>query len=132
MPKAPLGELQLEIMRFLSAQGPLTVGEVAARFGEPRGLARTTILTVMERLRQKSYLTRTHEGGVFRYAPYAGKPQLLRDLVHEFVQKALEGSVSPFFAYLAEGKELSDDEVAALRRLLSAGTGQEAEPGDER
>jgi predicted transcriptional regulator len=132
MQKAPLGELQLEIMRFLSAQGPLTVGEVAARFGEPRGLARTTVLTVMERLREKGYLTRTKVEGVFRYAPYARKPELLRDLVHEFVEKALEGSVSPFFAYLAEVKELSDEEVAMLRQLLSAGTAERKEPGDER
>ena len=34
MQKAPLGELQLEILRFLSVHGPLSVGEVTARFGE--------------------------------------------------------------------------------------------------
>lgn len=123
MQKAPLGELQLEIMRFLSARGPLTVGEVAAQFGEPRGLARTTILTVMERLREKGYLTRTKEAGVFRYAPYTGEVGLLRDLVHEFVEKSLEGSVSPFFAYLAEEKALSEEEISALRQLLEAAAG---------
>ena len=46
MQKPPLGELQLEILRFISDRGPLSVGEVAALFGEPRGLARTTILIV--------------------------------------------------------------------------------------
>jgi predicted transcriptional regulator len=131
MQKAPLGELQLEILRFLSVEGPLTVGEVAAQFGEARGLARTTILTVMERLREKGYLTRTKEAGVFRYAPYTGKAGLLRDLVHEFVEKSLEGSVSPFLAYLAEEKALSDDEIAALRQLLDAAAGP-TEADDER
>jgi predicted transcriptional regulator len=132
MQKAPLGELQLEILRFLSTHGPLSVGEVTARFGEPRGLARTTVLTVMERLREKGYLTRTKADGVFRYAPYAGKAELLRDLVHEFVEKALEGSVSPFFAYLAGEKALSDEEVAALRQLLEEAAGPTEEPEDER
>ena len=76
MGKAPLGELQLEVLSFLSDRGPLTVGEVAARFGEPRRLARTTILTVMERLREKGYATRTKQEGVFRYTACAGKPEL--------------------------------------------------------
>ena len=80
MQKAPLGELQLEILRFLSVHGPLSVGEVTARFGEPRGLARTTVLTVMERLREKGYLTRTKQAGVFRYAPYAGKAEVLEEI----------------------------------------------------
>ena len=131
MQKTPLGELQLEILRFLSVHGPLTVGEVTARFGEPRGLARTTVLTVMERLREKGYLSRTKQEGVFRYAPYAGKAEVLRDLVHDFVEKALQGSVSPFFAYLGEEKALSDEEIAALRQLLEAAAGKK-EREDER
>jgi predicted transcriptional regulator len=118
MQKSPLGELQLEVLRFVSDHGPLSVGEVVTRFGEPRGLARTTILTVMERLREKGYLTRAREEGVFRYAPRVEKAAVLRDLVREFVEKALAGSVSPFFAYLAQEKDLSEEEIAALQALL--------------
>ena len=128
MPKPPLGELQLEILRFISDHGPLTVGEVAARFGEPRGLARTTVLTVMERLREKGYVSRRKEGGVFRYAPCAEKAELLRGLVREFVETTLAGSVSPFFAYLAQEKELSGEEILALRQLLEAAAAGKKEP----
>jgi predicted transcriptional regulator len=127
MQKSPLGELQLEILRFLTESGPLSVGEVAERFGEPRGLARTTVLTVMERLREKGYLTRRKESGVFRYAPYAGKAVLMRDLVHQFVETALEGSVSPFLAYLTQEKELTEEEISALRQLLDEAAGGKEE-----
>jgi predicted transcriptional regulator len=124
--KAPLGELQLEVLRFVSDHGPLSVGEVVAQFGEPRGLARTTILTVMERLREKGYLTRSKHEGVFRYAARVEKAEMLRGLVREFVEKALAGSVSPFFAYLAQEKNLSAEEIAALEQLLrDAGSGKE-------
>jgi len=128
MSKSPLGELQLAVLRFLTEEGPLTVGEVAARFGEPRGLARTTILTVMERLREKGYLTRKKQGGVFCYAPYAGKAEVMRDLVRQFVERTLEGSVSPFFAYLTSERELTEPEIAALRQLLEAVASKEEEP----
>jgi predicted transcriptional regulator len=118
MARAPLGELQLEVLRFVSDHGPLTVGEVVAQFGEPRGLARTTVLTVMERLREKGYLTRAKQAGVFRYGARVETAEVLRGLVREFVEKALAGSVSPFFAYLAQEKDLSAEEIAALEQLL--------------
>ena len=126
-----IGRAQLEILAYIQEHYPVTVRQVAEHLAETRGLTRTTALNVMERLREKGYLTRTKQDGIFRYAPYAGKAEVLRDLVHEFVEKALEGSVSPFFAYLADEKALSDDEIAALRQLLEAAAGQK-ERKDER
>src|SRR5438876_2052613 len=116
MQKAPLGELQLEILRFLSAHGPLSVGEVTARFGEPRGLARTTVLTVMERLREKGFLTRTRHAGLFEYAPSVPKAELLRHLVQDFVEKTLGGSLSPLAVYLASAQNITEEELAELKQ----------------
>ena len=61
----PLGEQQLDLLRFVTENAPITVGEMAKVYGSPRGLARTTILTVMERLRTKGYLSRKKVEGVF-------------------------------------------------------------------
>ena len=52
MDKPPLGDQELETLRYISEHAPISVGEVAAGFGEPRGLARTTVLTVMELTKQ--------------------------------------------------------------------------------
>ena len=128
MQKPTLGDLELETLRFLADHGPLSVGEVAAQFGEPRGLARTTILTIMERLRHKGYLGRKKDGSVFRYAPQNAQEDVLKDLVRTFVEKTLAGSLTPFVAYLAEAENLSDGEIAQLRRLvetLQDGKGRE-------
>src|SRR5213593_1472150 len=111
MQKTRLGELQLEILRFLSVHGPISVGEVAERFGEPRGLARTTVLTVMERLRKKGFLTRSKGERPFRYSPRVTQGEVLRGLVRDFVEKTLGGSLSPFTAYLAEARDLSPTEL---------------------
>jgi predicted transcriptional regulator len=119
MMKPPLlGEQELEVLRYVADHAPVAVREVAARFGEPRGLARTTILTVMERLRKKGFLTRTREDGAFQYAPAVAKTELLQSLVQDFVEKTLGGSLSPFVAYLADTKRLSPAEIAELRRLV--------------
>jgi predicted transcriptional regulator len=130
MEQPSLGDQELEVLRFVGEHAPISVGEVAERFGAPRGLARTTILTVMERLRKKCYLTRSKGERPFRYSPRTAPADVLQGLVREFVQKTLGGSLSPFVAYLAEARDLSPAELAELRRLVEA---LEARPsrGDE-
>jgi predicted transcriptional regulator len=96
----------------------VSVGEVAEEFAERKGLARTTILTVMERLRQKGYLKRRRRGGVYRYSPKIPKKDVIRSLVREFAERMLAGSPQPFVAYLAEDAELSDEEVKQLAELV--------------
>jgi predicted transcriptional regulator len=115
--KPPLGGQELEVLRFVAEHAPISVGEVAQQFGEPHGLARTTILTMMERLRRKGYLTRTRERPA-RYSPGVPQTEVMRGLVRQFVEKTLAGSLSPFVAYLAEKKELKEEEVTELRRLV--------------
>ncbi len=67
MNKPPtLGDQELSLLRYVTDHAPITVREVAEQFGETHGLARTTILTMMERLRKKNFLTRRKDGGAFR------------------------------------------------------------------
>jgi predicted transcriptional regulator len=113
-----LGDQELELLRYVSDHAPLTVRAAAEQFGEPRGLARTTILTVMERLRKKNYLERRKNGGSFEYTPSVAKTDVLRGLVETFVEKTLAGSLTPFVAYLAEAKGVSPAEMDALRALV--------------
>jgi predicted transcriptional regulator len=118
MQKPTLGKEELELLRFVADHAPASVGEVAEGFGLPRGLARTTVQTVMERLCKKGYLERTRERGMYRYAPPAAQEDVLRGLVRDFVHKMLAGSLSPFAAYLADVDEVSDAEWADLERQI--------------
>jgi len=115
-----LGDQELTLLRYVTDHAPITVREVAAQFGEPHGLARTTILTMMERLRRKGYLTRGKDAGAFEYRPVVAKTELLQTLVHDFVEKTLGGSLSPFVAYLTDAQDLSERELSELRKLLEA------------
>ncbi|HZI13716.1 MAG TPA: BlaI/MecI/CopY family transcriptional regulator [Myxococcus sp.] len=117
--KKPVGEQELAVLRYVAEHGPATVGEVAERFGEPQGLARSTILTVMERLRLKGYLTRSKVEGVFQYASPVPAEELLRDVVGDFVQRTLSGSLSPFAAYLSEVEDVSDAELEQLQDVVA-------------
>jgi BlaI family penicillinase repressor len=117
-PNESLGHLELDVLQYVGDHHPITVREVATHFAETTGQARTTLLTVMERLRAKGYLTRRKVSGVHRYTPTIAKPELLRRLVGDFVDDVLGGSVSPFFAYLSKSSLLNADETKKLAQLL--------------
>lgn len=118
IPKEPLGRLELDVLQYIADHHPITVREVAAHFAATSGQARTTVLTVMERLRDKGYLKRRKASGVHRYSPTISKTDLFDRLVSGFVDEVLGGEVSPFVAYLTRSSLLSDDEVHKLEQLL--------------
>lgn len=114
-----VGDQELALLRYVAEQGPASVGQVAEGFGAPRGLARSTVLTMMERLRAKGHLDREQADGVYRYFSKLRAEDLLRGAVQTFVEKTLAGSVSPFVAYLTETAEVSERELAELEQLVA-------------
>ena len=115
----PVGDQELALLRFVSDAGHATVGEAAERFGQPRNLARSTVLTMMERLRKKGHLARRLQGGVYQYAPRTAPRAAIHDAVKRFVDGTLDGSITPFVAYLGEREHVSDEELAELESLLA-------------
>jgi predicted transcriptional regulator len=107
-----------EVLQYIMEHHPVTVREVAEPFAETHGHARTTVLTIMERLREKGYLTRRKVTGVNQYSPSKPRTDLMQGLVRDFVEKALGGSVSPFVAYLGEEARLSPEELSELKQLV--------------
>jgi len=114
-----VGDQELALLRFIAERGGATVGEAAEGFGRDQGLARSTVLTMMERLRKKELLERRKVDGVYRYTSPATTPELLRGVVERFVERTLGGSVSPFVSYLTETATVSDEELAELEALVS-------------
>lgn len=114
-----IGDRELALLQHVEARGAASVGEVAEDFGKPNGLARSTVLTMMERLRLKGHLTRRQSDGVYRYSARAATSEVLHSAVRSFVDKTLGGSVSPFVTYLAERPEVSDAELAELEDLVN-------------
>ena len=118
MRKSSVGRQELEVLRFIAEHAPISTGEVARQFGEPNNLVRGTIIKMMERLHKKGYLTRRQEAGVYAYSPSVPKQELLQNLMQEFVEKTLKGSVSPIVAYLTNSRQVSDAELDELERLV--------------
>ena len=116
--KKDLGELELAVLQAIWERPGCSVREIALVMSEQRGLARTTILTVMQRLHAKGFLRRRKVGSLFRYTATGEQGQVVSDLIGQFVNKILGGSPAPFLAYLAGAKELSEEQIAQLREIV--------------
>jgi len=117
MGRVSLGAQETQILREIAENGPGSVRELTTRFGEPRKLARSTVLTMMERLRAKGFLVRRREDGVFRYTVRTGS-DVLSGIVGRFVDNALGGSLSPFVAYLSGRERITDEDLRELERAV--------------
>ena len=123
-----LGELELEVLKAVWEHEPCSVREVAGIVGKERGSAYTTVLTVMQRLHAKGLLTRRKRKGVFAYSTTRGRADVMTALVGRFVDQVLDGSASPFVAYLAGRKGLTRKQADALRKIAGE---LEQEQGDD-
>jgi predicted transcriptional regulator len=119
-----LGELELEILKVVWARQPCTVSDVVDVLAERRGSARTTVLTVMQRLLGKGFLRRRLQDGVHLYSTVRKKNTVVGGLIHQFVDTVLDGSVVPFVNYLAESKGLSAEQLETLRGIARELDGQ--------
>ncbi len=113
-----LGPLETEVMELLWDRGPATVRDVVDLLDGSRGLAYTTVMTVLVRLHAKGLLARERVGRTYVYRASHTREEhrarisrdLARGLVSEFGDAALA-------AFSAELDEVDAEHRAALRRL---------------
>lgn len=113
-----IGRREWSVMQYVADHHPIGVREVADFMAEERGLARTSVLTVMERLREKGFLDRKRDGRRWVYFPHQEKAELLRGFVRDFYENTLQSTLSPFVAFLSEETTVTDDQLNELKALV--------------
>jgi predicted transcriptional regulator len=116
----PVSDAELDVLKVLWADGPSTVRDVETRLRKRRRRwAYTTILTLLSRLKEKGYVKQDRSGGaahVFNAA--ITREQLLADGLSDLADRMCDGTSSPLVHALVQGKRLSSEEIADLRKML--------------
>src|SRR5437667_1862125 len=107
---------ELDVMSVLWDAGSATVAEVRERLSD--NLAYTTVLTVLRTLEQKGYVGHTGEGRAHRYHPLVKREAAGRSALRRLVDKVFDGSPELLLTNLVSDKNLTDEELRRLRRLL--------------
>lgn len=115
---APLSAAQIEIMNLIWSRGEATVTEIWKALSAERPVARTTVLTVMDRLEKKGWLRRRAEGALHFYSAARTRESTLGNLVDRLVETAFSGSSEELVVALLDGRGVTDEEAKRIRRLI--------------
>jgi BlaI family transcriptional regulator, penicillinase repressor len=107
---------ELDVMSVLWDLGSATVAEVREHLSDD--LAYTTVLTVLRTLEQKGHVGHTGEGRAHRYHPLVKRAAAGRSALRRLVDKVFDGSPELLLTQLVSDRNLSDEELRRLRRLV--------------
>ncbi|MBC8138540.1 MAG: BlaI/MecI/CopY family transcriptional regulator [Fibrella sp.] len=136
--RAPLGELELSVMRHVWACGDVgcLALEVKKALGAERVLALTTILTTLDRLHDKGILIRDKESKAYRYRAAVSEDALQERIVAGVLGDLLAQFPKAVAAYFAEpeapaNKNSEKDALNALATRIAAVRNRQATEDDK-
>ena len=102
--KAPLGELELNIMRHVwdSGREGCLGAEVLEALESKRSIAVSTVLTTLDRLWDKGIVTREREGKAYRYWALLSEEELEQRIVQGIMGELISQFPKAVAAYFAQ------------------------------
>lgn len=109
------GDLEAVVMdRIWGRDGETTVRELFEDLRQSREIAYTTVMSTMDNLHRKGWLSRKRQGKAFLYWPSLTREQYSARLMRD----ALDGGGNPGLVLSHFLEQMSDEESATLRTTL--------------
>lgn len=110
-------EAELEILRVLWDLAPCTVRQVHEALQGQRKTGMTTTLKMLQVMEEKGFVVRTDDRPT-QFSPALPKEQTRAGLLEDLAQKAFGGSMRKLLVHAVQDVDLSDEELAELRKLI--------------
>lgn len=112
-------ELELQILKALWQQSPLLARDVQALLAsDGRDLAKTSIITTLNTMVAKKYLTRSKQGNMYLFSPRITESEVGDRVLGDVVDRVFDGSTSAVLLKLFDVKDVDADELKELRRII--------------
>jgi predicted transcriptional regulator len=121
---------ELDVMSILWRTGGATVSEVRDQLGDD--LAYTSVLSALQTLEDKGYVTHEAEGRAYRYLPLIEPEEAGRNALSRILDKVFHGSAESLLAQLVEERNLSRAELERMRRVLEERLGSKTKRRERR
>ena len=115
-----LSDFELDVMAHFWSDRELSAPELFQRIGPARGVAYSTVKTIIDRLEEKGAIERVaNRGRTIFYAPLIKRERVRKPLVKTFLRRLFGNDLRPLFAQLLQDEKLSQEELEYLRRLVA-------------
>jgi len=119
-----LSETEVEVMEVIwEVAAPVTVAQLLDIF-ESKGWKTSTLSTILKRLIEKGYLTKSMIGKVNYYDPVLTLDEYKKHETQSFLSRLYNGKVKNFIAALVDDDELSRDDIAELKEWFARKEGK--------
>jgi len=121
MPDAPhLTDLQSAIMRVLWDRGEATVADIHAALQPERGLALTTIATMLSRLEKRGIVKHRTQSRQYVYYPKVSERDVRRSMVADLTERLFDGDVTELVSHLLNAREMSPGDLERVKDLIAS------------
>lgn len=119
--RVQLSELQLAVVGVLWKRGEGTSAEVLADLGARRGLAPTTVATLLTRLAKRGVLGQRRDGRTLVYRALVTEADVQRSMVADLVANVFKGDATALVAHLLREEEVAPGDLEKVRARLKEG-----------
>ena len=113
-------ELELLTLRILWERSPQPVREIRVELAEHgRELAHTSVITTLNVMERKGYLTKAQDGNAFLFAPCVSREETSQNMLADVVNRVFDGSPAATVLSLFNASEIDESELKELRRLIN-------------
>ena len=123
-----LTELQIAILRVLWERGQATVADICEALRPERGLALTTVATLLSRLEKRGVVAHETRARQYVYHPLVTEADVRHSMVRELTEQLFDGNVAALVSHLLSEREISPGDLGRGRAML--GQGQAGKGGD--
>ena len=117
-------ELELEILKILWREGPLSGRGIRDALAETRDLAYTSVMTIMRIMTEKKYARRKKVGGNFIYHARVAEKTVTQRMLRDIVDRVFGGSAAAVMLNLLQTADLDEQELKQLRRIVNRKAGR--------
>lgn len=113
-----LSRMEMEVMKILWKESPLSVAEVVERMEEELNIqwAYNTSGTILRRMEKKGYVHSVKRGAAFYYSPALKASEV--NGAASFVENYFQGSIGKFLKAFAQEKEMTQKEFEELKEWV--------------
>lgn len=131
-PEGKLTPAQFEIMEIAwDAPNGITVADIWKVISARRGVGRTTVLNLVDRLEARGWLKRRKSDSAFQYTATVDRQTATGQVATEFVQDFFGGSTAELMMSLLGNRRITQAEVERLRKMLDEQTKAKRAPKGE-
>ena len=109
---------ELEILKILWDQGPAGLGQIHLVLHERRGVAVTTVATMLKMMLAKELVERENGPRGYLWRARLSRKATASGLIGKLVQHVFDGSARRLVAHLVQEGELNDRERAEIAEIL--------------